>query len=170
MLRYSLLLLVLPMLAQDASMLSRTEFIENWKTSKAFTLAVAQAMPEELYKYKANPAEMNFAALMIHIADSNYFRFAQIAGDKTTGLPKPEHWSKAAIVDRLAASFDYCLEKLRTYTEAQLHQQYSVDWYERPKAGGRQILLGMYVHTAHHRAQAEVYMRANNVKPPDYRP
>ncbi len=34
---------------------------------------------------------------------------------------------------------------------------------------GRQLVLGMFVHTAHHRGKAEVYLRANGIKPPDYR-
>jgi len=40
-------LLGLPLMAQPAaSLLSRADFIENWKTSKEFTLAVAADMPE----------------------------------------------------------------------------------------------------------------------------
>jgi uncharacterized damage-inducible protein DinB len=78
--------------------------------------------------------------------------------------------TKASIIDRLRDSFDYCIDKLGTITDEQLKKQYPVGWYERPDASGSQILLGMYVHTAHHRAQAEVYMRANNIKPPAYRP
>jgi len=31
------------------------------------------------------------------------------------------------------------------------------------------MILNMFVHTAHHRAQCEVYMRAKGIKPPDYR-
>jgi uncharacterized damage-inducible protein DinB len=169
-LRCLLLLGWAPLLAQqNTSFLTREDFIQNWKTSKEFTLAVAEQMPENFYTFKPNPAEMNFAGLMVHIADSNRFRFAQIAGDKTPAPPAPKQWNKEAIIERMRASFDYCIEKLGAITEEQLKQQYQVDWYECPKTTGSQILVGMFVHTAHHRAQAEVYMRANNIKPPDYR-
>ncbi len=30
------------------------------------------------------------------------------------------------------------------------------------------MIVNMFVHTAHHRAQCEVYMRAKGIKPPDY--
>ncbi len=160
-----------PLLAQQgASLLSRADFIENWKTSKEFTLAVANEMPERFYRFKPNPAEMNFATLMVHIADSNRFRFAQVSDDKTPAPALPKEVNKAVIVDRLRDSFDYCIARLATITDEQLKKQYPVDWFQRPTASGSQILLGMYVHTAHHRAQAEVYMRANDVKPPAYRP
>ena len=171
MTRWAVLLLCWPLAAQQSvSLLSRADFIQNWKTSKEFTIAVAEAMPEEFYGYKANPAEMSFAGLMVHIANSNQFRFAQISEDKTPAPAVPKQWSKATIIDRLRESFDYCIGKLGTITEEQLKKPFQVDWYQRPTASGAQILLGMYVHTAHHRAQAEVYMRANNIKPPDYRP
>jgi uncharacterized damage-inducible protein DinB len=169
--RLFLIALAAPLMAQPGtSLLTREDFIQNWKTSKEFTLAVADQMPENLYGFKPNPAEMNFASLMIHIADSNRFRFAQVSGDKTPAPPAPKQWNKASIIEHMRHSFDYCIEKMAAITDAQLKAQYQVDWYERPQTTGSQILLGMYVHTAHHRAQAEVYMRANNIKPPDYRP
>jgi uncharacterized damage-inducible protein DinB len=169
--RFIPLLLYWPLMAQPASsLLSRADFIENWKTSKEFTLAVAGDMPEKFYSFKPNPAEMNFGSLMVHIADSNRLRFAQVSEDTTPAPPAPQAWNKAAIVDRLRESFDYCIAKLGTISDDQLKKQYQGAWYERPAASGSRILLGMYVHTAHHRAQAEVYMRANDVKPPAYRP
>src|SRR5260370_24108117 len=69
-------------------------------------------MPEEFYGYKANPAEMSFAGLMVHIANSNQFRFAQISEDKTPAPAAPKQWTKATIIDRLRESFDYCIGKL----------------------------------------------------------
>jgi uncharacterized damage-inducible protein DinB len=171
MTRFAFLLLCSPLLAQPgSSLLSRADFIQNWKTSKEFTLAVAEAMPEKFYGFKPNPAEMNFASLMVHIADSNRFRFAQVSDDKTPPPPAPKDWNKPAILARLRDSFDYCILKLATITEDELKKQYEVGWFERPNTTGSQIVLGTFVHTAHHRAQAEVYMRANDIKPPDYRP
>jgi uncharacterized damage-inducible protein DinB len=152
------------------SMLSRAEFVENWKTSREFTLAVAEAMPEDLYKYKPNPEVMSFGALMVHIAQSNHFRFAQVAGDDKARLVNQKLWTKATILDALRQSFDYCIATLETVSEDKLHKMYEVGWFQRPQVTGSQLLLGMYAHTAHHRAQAETYMRANNVTPPSYRP
>jgi uncharacterized damage-inducible protein DinB len=34
---------------------------------------------------------------------------------------------------------------------------------------GREILLAMYVHVAHHRGQAEIYLRDKGIRPPSYR-
>ena len=37
------------------------------------------------------------------------------------------------------------------------------------KLPGRELLLAMFVHVAHHRGQAEIYLRNNGIVPPQYR-
>ena len=46
-----------------------------------------------------------------------------------------------------------------------LNPQVAKDWM----TSKRELVLGMFTHTAHHRGQAEVYLRANGIKPPAYR-
>ena len=158
--------------AQPLPSIADKEFRANWEMSKRFTLAVADAMPVEKFGFKVNEEEMSFAVLMIHIASTNAFRFAQISG-KPSPLNIPQTIPKAEVKDiakkLLAESFDYCIAQLDRFTPAQIDQLYKVDWFEREQVSGRQLVLGMFVHTAHHRAQAEVYLRANGIKPPDYR-
>jgi uncharacterized damage-inducible protein DinB len=40
---------------------------------------------------------------------------------------------------------------------------------ENRKMLGLEWIWSYFTHTAHHRGQAEVYMRVKNVKPPAYR-
>jgi uncharacterized damage-inducible protein DinB len=148
------------------------EFKKDWVTSKQFTLAVAEAMPVDKYGFKVAPDEMAFAALMLHIATSQASRFAQIAGKPMPfEVPKtiPKDSAREFVTKLLAQSFDFCIAQLDAFTPEQLGRAYKVDWYERPEVTGRQIVLAMFTHTAHHRAQAEVYLRANGIKPPAYR-
>jgi hypothetical protein len=49
-----------------------------------------------------------------------------------------------------------------------LTQTFQVEWKGPPEVTGRQIMVGMFVYTAHHRAQCEVYLRAKGIVPPDY--
>ena len=37
------------------SVLDMSEFVQDWKISKQFTLEVANAMPAEFYNFKPNP-------------------------------------------------------------------------------------------------------------------
>jgi len=108
------------------------EFKKDWETSKQFTLAVAEAMPAEKYGFKVSPEEMAFAALMLHIATSQAFRFAQVAGQTMPfEIPKsiPKDSAKEFVVKLLAQSFDFCIAQLDAFTPEKLEQSYKVDWY-----------------------------------------
>src|SRR5438445_9510360 len=118
----------------------------DWETSRQFTLAVADAMPVEKYGFKVSEEEMSFAALMIHIAAANAFRFAQIAGKPMPlSVPKiiPKEAAKEIAKKLLTESFDFCIAQLDQFTPTQMDKLYKVDWYERPEVVGRQLVLGM---------------------------
>jgi uncharacterized damage-inducible protein DinB len=148
------------------------QLAKDWTTPKEFTLAVADAMPGDKYGYQVSPEEMPFGALMIHIAVSQAYRFAQISGKPMPfEVPKTIDKSRAKEICKqlLAQSFDFCIGLLAEFTLEQMDKLYEVGWFERPKITGRELVWGMFTHTAHHRGQAEVYLRANGIKPPPYR-
>jgi uncharacterized damage-inducible protein DinB len=66
----------------------------------------------------------------------------------------------------LSDSFAYCSGVIPKLSEAQLSQSHNSPDGRLP---GREILLAMYVHVAHHRGQAEIYLRDRGIKPPSYR-
>jgi len=154
------------------SILDMTEFVRDWQISKQFTLDVARAMPADLYSYKPNPEEMTFGEQMIHIAVSNVFRFNQITGIEPPfplDLSKPPASDKETALRLLNLSFDYAIDALPKITPDQLKRTWHIpSWKGRTDPDGRAMILNMFVHTAHHRAQCDVYLRANGIKPPDY--
>ena len=170
---FALMCLALPGFAQSPKVVASVdEFARDWTFSKAFTLAVAEKMPAEKYGFKATDAEMNFGTLMFHIAASNVFRFAQISGIKPPArfAQRPsEKLSKEDILAIVADSFDYVIAVLPQLTAEQLAKPYTIDdWQGRKDVTARDIMMNMFVHTAHHRAQAEVYLRLNGIVPPAY--
>ena len=155
---------VLPVKAQ---LLTVDEWVNDWKVSKQFTLEVAEKMPAEFYEFKPSPEQMSFGQQMLHIAGTNLFRFEQLTGIAPR-IAQPEKADKATAILKLTESFDYVIRVLPKVTSAQLSRNYKVDWRGRPEVAGREMMLGMFVHTAHHRAQCEVYLRLKGIKPPDY--
>lgn len=156
-------LVALPVVAAERDF--KAIFARHWQTSKEFTLAVAEAMPAEGYDFKPNPEEMSFGQLMIHIADENSRSFARAA--KTQPLPKPAATDKQTAIRFLTDSFDTCAKQVDAMTPEQLD---SVAW----KFQGRPVLAWeamwwAFTMAAHHRGQAEVYLRVKNIKPPGYR-
>ena len=161
--------------AQDvkaSSVLDMTEFVHDWQISKQFTLDVANAMPAEFYSFKPSPEEMTFGEQMEHIAGSNVYRFHEITGIRPAfpfDPAKPLPSDKESALKFLELSFDYVLDVLPKITPGQLkHTWHIPSWKGRNDPDGRAMILNMFVHTAHHRAQCEVYLRAKGIKPPDY--
>lgn len=154
------------------SVLDMPEFVHDWQISKQFTLEVADAMPAEFYNFKPNSEEMTFGEQIVHIAGANVFRFQQITGIQP---PFPFDPSKMPPTDKKSAmkmleqSFDYVISVLPQITPEQLKRTWHLPtWKARPDPDGRTMMMNMLVHTAHHRAQCEVYLRVKGIKPPDY--
>jgi uncharacterized damage-inducible protein DinB len=155
-----------------SSVMDMQEFIADWKVSKQFTLDVANAMPAEFYDFKPNPDEMTFGEQMVHIAVGNAFRFQQITGIQTpfaVDLSKMPPTDKPSATKMLEQSFDYVIAVLPQITLEQLKRTWHIpSWKGRTDPEGRAMIINMFVHTAHHRAQCEVYLRIKGIKPPDY--
>jgi uncharacterized damage-inducible protein DinB len=157
---------------KPSSVLDMQEFVHDWQVSKGFTLDVANAMPAEFYDFKPNPEEMTFGEQMIHIAGANVYRFHEIMGLPAPFTFDPAHLpttNKESALKLLEQSFDYVLAVLPQITTEHLKRTWQIPlWKGRTEPDGRAMILNMFVHTAHHRAQCEVYMRAKGIKPPDY--
>lgn len=155
-----------------SSVLDIPEFIHDWQISRQFTLDVANAMPAENYGFKPNADEMTFGEQMLHIAISNVYRFREITGiDSPFAIDpsKPLSPDKADVLKVLGQSFDYVIDALPRITPEQLQHTWHIpSWKGRNDPDGRAMIMNMFVHTAHHRAQCEVYLRAKGIKPPDY--
>ncbi len=140
------------------------EYSRHFDALAKLSIAVAQAMPPDQYAFRPHPDSMTFGQLMSHIATTNYQFCAGLKDSDSPALPSPA--GKDATVKFLSDSFDYCSGVIPNLTEQQL-----ITAHNSPDGHllGREILLAMYVHVAHHRGQAEIYLRDKGIKPPQYR-
>jgi len=153
--------LVLPALAQDEI---NAKLAEHWKTSKKYMVALAEQMPAADYSFKPNAAEMSFGEQMAHIAGANSFFFATLSGQKDP-IAKPANFEKATVLKMLNDSYDFCISALEKLNLERLHETFDA---EGGKMTGMEMLLLAVDHTAHHRGQCIVYLRAKNIKPAQY--
>jgi uncharacterized damage-inducible protein DinB len=163
----SLALISLTVLTTGARALAGEAAGEYAKHSEALwklSIEVAEAMPAKEYGFRPHPESMDFGALMSHIATTNYQFCAGLKDGNPPALPSPTE--KEAVVKFLADSFAYCGAVIPTLTEEQLSKAHDSPDGHLP---GREILLAMYVHVAHHRGQAEIYLRNRGIRPPSYR-
>lgn len=157
--------------AQPAKFLPLDDFVRDWKISKQFTIAVAEKMPAGDYGFKATPEEMSFGEQMAHIGGSLIYRFAQIAGETPQYPGRSDKITKEIALKVLNQGFDYVIKVLPKLTDEQLSKaSFKVDFDGRPtpEINGRDMIMNMFIHVAHHRAQCEVYLRLKGITPPIY--
>ncbi len=140
------------------------EYSRHLDALAELSIGVAQAMPAEQFGFRPHPESMHVGELLAHIATTNY-QFC--AGLTDTGPPAPASpTGKAAIVKFLGDSFSYCSGVVSKLTEEELEKTHNSP---DGRLSGREVLLAMYVHVAHHRGQAEIYLRDVGIRPPSYR-
>jgi uncharacterized damage-inducible protein DinB len=152
--------------AQDSGKTIVNAMLKHWETSKSLSLEVAEAMPAESYSFKATDPEMSFGEQINHIAlaNGNYCGFAL---ETTNPLSKPADASdKAAALKNLTASYEFCMNGLAKLDDKGLltlvkQRGNSISKFE--------LFWGGFTHAAHHRGQAEVYLRLKGITPPSYK-
>jgi uncharacterized damage-inducible protein DinB len=146
-------------------------FTKHWQMAKDFTLAVANAMPAEEYKFKPVPEELSFGQLMMHIAAQNSDSCATATGTKPLpGLSseaRPQDADKQTAIKVLTLSFDECAKNLQAIPPGQWEKE--VYRFKGQPVTAGETLWYTFTHMAHHRGQAEVYLRVKNIKPPAWR-
>jgi len=152
--------------AQDSGKTLVTEMTKHWQSSKELSLAVAEAMPADAYSFKATDAEMTFGEQINHIAAANANYCGAALGEKSP-LSKPADASnKDTAIKNLTASYDFCIDGLSKMDDKGLQTTVTRGSNVVSKF---ELFWGGFTHAAHHRGQAEVYLRLKGVTPPSYK-
>lgn len=143
---------------------SAADYSQHFSALSKLSVAVAEAMPTAEYGFRPDPPSMTFGELMAHMATTNYQFCAGLKDVPTPPLPSPT--DKTGFVKFLSDSFDYCATVIPNLTDEQVANPHDSPDGRMP---GREVMLAMYVHVAHHRGQAEIYLRDKGIAPPSYR-
>lgn len=125
--------------------------LENART---YTLAVAEAMPEEGFGFKPADGVWTFNELLHHIGygiywwEENYIR-----GQAADWAPTPVTYGKQAVTKYLEQAFAHLDKSVAAAKEKEL-----------PLEG----FFATIDHITHHRGQATVYLRCKGITPPEY--
>jgi uncharacterized damage-inducible protein DinB len=122
--------------------------------SKNYMLAVAEAMPENLYNFKPTNEVYAFNELINHIAygiqwwEANYIKL------------KETKWDPPSAKANRKESLKYlqqCFEALQeTLNNVKLNDEIVKGFYS------------IFDHISHHRGQATIHLRLNGITPPEY--
>jgi uncharacterized damage-inducible protein DinB len=141
----------------------KATLLKHLKTSKDFTLKVAEQMPEESYDFKLTPPQMSFGQQMVHLSQALGAFAASIEGRQ------PEFGKastkKQDVIALMQKSFDSAINTVSKMTPEQLAKTYNTG---DGSMTGVEVVLFMLDHTTHHRASAEMYLRAKGITPTEY--
>lgn len=144
-------------------------YLPVWEEARDHCLAVARAMPEELYSYRPTEVSKSFGEQMVHIAYTIELltrRYVQ-GMEVTPNPPDAASLSKAEILAMLEKGFAYTNEVIYTIEQDQLDE--TCVMYHSGNTVSRAFAF-FYVqdHMANHRAKSNLYLRMNNIEPPEY--
>jgi uncharacterized damage-inducible protein DinB len=156
---------------QFSGLKAQSPFIEDfklkWKNAAEYTLEFAHAMPEDQYGYTPTKVEMTYREQLKHIAGNMVWLCSSFLEGKPTSIdPTKSGNSKKEVIAMLEKAFAYANQTVSVMTEKDLDE--NVDFLAG-KMTRRRILLLLTDHVTHHRGQLVVYLRMQNIEPPDYR-
>ena len=136
-------------------------------------------MPADAFESRPNPVQRPFGDQLRHLAYANviYFNsFGLVSIPKATPTSDSEALdtyaavgNKTAIRGFVLASFRYVSSVLDKLTEADLRRQDLTLWRGSGMHSGTDVCLRAYMHTAHHRGQAVVYLRVKGITAPAWK-
>lgn len=169
--------------------------IRRWKKSKEYTLAVFDAMPTDQLEYRPLANQMSFAQHFIHIGYINNSFIGVLIDAKTypdfealrgasffIKRPDPVHLfepdslkkrtpaiNQKLVRDYVVKTYDFVITSLENLNDQDLiiGEEKEKPWY----LGGHtnlDLILRGESHTAHHRAQAILYLKMKGIIAPEY--
>ena len=144
-------------------------YLPVWLEAREHCLAVANAMPDELYTYKPTEVSKTFAEQMVHIAHTVELltqRYVQ-GMEVEPNTPDASKMTKAEIIKLLEDGFDYTTNVIYNIEQEQLDE--TCVMYHSGNTVSRALAF-IYVqdHMANHRAKSNLYLRMNSIQPPEY--
>ena len=144
-------------------------YLPVWLEAREHCLDVAKTVPDELYSYKPTEVSKTFGEQMVHIAHTVELltqRYVQ-GMEVKPNTPDASKMSKAEIIKLLEDGFDYVTEVIYTIEQEKMDE--TCVMYHSGNTVTRGFAF-VYVqdHMANHRAKANLYIRMNNIQPPEY--
>ena len=147
----------------------RSQMVKDWERAKAYTIDYLNTMPADKYIFKANDSIRSFAQQMLHLSGANAFLISTALGQQPPSWlnndpeHKPAAENKDSVMYYVNVSYDYSINAVKNSDIKK--------WGEKKKIFGFEVttfalLNKAFEHQTHHRGQTTIYIRLQNIKPP----
>lgn len=168
---FTLLLFTCFLTSATMAQTSIESLVADFERAKALSLEYVEAMPADKFDYKPTEGVRTFAEQFLHASQgtiglvSNGTGADRIYADKN--LEKdPGLQSKAEVTRMVTESFDFAIESIRNMDEDTFGEVVERGPFKITKLAWIQKA---HEHISHHRGQAAIYLRMNEVVPPQYK-
>ncbi len=156
-------------------------YITMLNGTKAYTLEIAEAMPEDKYSFRPHDSIRSFGEQMAHIGMSSKFLLGMfIKGEAMPTDPevfanigkmeKEMGASKEACIKAVTEAYDAIIATYENMDAESKKEMFTIPFDpNQPKFAKEKAFQFINEHIAHHRGQALVSLRMQGIKAPRYR-
>lgn len=148
--------------AQSPNRNPMSRVLQRWWAIGAHVVRLAEAMPEDKYRFKPFADVLSFADQVGHVADAHY-SYCSRARNESNPLTVPIEGNisaKADLVAKLKESVAYCNTAYETGTDASLPEPWQQGANRGIKLG---MLVGNIAHDNEHSSTMTMLMRMSGV-------
>ncbi|HMU45417.1 MAG TPA: DinB family protein [Chitinophagaceae bacterium] len=148
----------------------KSQMVADWQRAKEYTTEYLNTMPAEKYGAKAVDSTRSFAQQMLHLAAANAFIMATAAGTP------PPAWASFTLENRESAqssdSVKYFVNASYDFAKKAVEGSDMNKWGETIEVFGQfkctryALLQKGFEHQTHHRGQTTIYIRLQDIRPP----
>ena len=157
--------------------ISETERIAtSWEDQLAYMVEVLEAMPEHKLNYKPNDETRSFKEVFIHFVSISHVIESILKGNDVNqafGKVKAfseKSYNKTELKSAIEVNMKHMIAAIRQMSSQGLNKSNPMPFLpDQAVKTNRELLSVMSHHVAHHRGQATVYLRLNDIKPPSYK-
>ena len=146
----------------------KAQMVKDWERAKAYTIEYLNTMPADKYSFKPVDSIRSFAQQMLHLASGNIFLMSNTTDQKPPFMrgdleTSPGAQKKDSVVYFVVASYDYCINAVKTSDVSKWGEKKKLMNYEETKLA---LMMKTFEHQTHHRGQTTIYIRLLGIKPP----
>ena len=150
----------------------KASMVKEWERAKSYTVDYLNTMPADKYGYKAVDSLRSFANQMLHLASGNVFLMMNATDAKTPAWfardleTRPSAQSKDSVMYYVVGSYDYCISSVKGLDVNKWGEKKKIFSFEETRYA---LMNKTFEHQTHHRGQTTIYIRLQNIKPPQER-
>lgn len=165
---FVLLFVSIQCMAQDNKLLIHSHVVKLIN-AKAYTLKLAELMPESKFDFKPVSDEMSFKEQLIHIGQNLYWLsgtfISEVPDYKANKFSEEGDKTKSQAIEFVSEAYDFAINAINSLDPELMSKEFA---FAGKKLHKIQFLNLIQDHQTHHRAQLVVYLRLNQIKPPGY--